>query len=212
MNLLNNKWPGVIAYLTVKKSNIIMLVIAVLLLFSIGVVFGSSGGDNESHGPKGWVATDTYRVMNFAVLAIALFFFLRKPASQALSARIKGIQDQLSELEAKKKEAEKKLAQYNERLSLLDQEAAKIIQEYIKQGNEAHARILEEAQSAAEKLQEQARQNIAHEFELAKSQLQQEVLEKALAKAEELINRTITTKDQDRLADEYLQHLDKVVA
>ena len=214
MNPLNKKWCGVIqTYLVIKKSKVIMLVMAVLLSSCyMGVALGSSGGDNESHGPKGWVATDTYRGMNFAVLAIGLFLLLRRPASQPLNARIKGIQDQLSELEAKKREAEEKLAQYNERLSLLDQEAAKIINEYIKQGHEARARILEEARSASEKLQEQARQNIAHEFELAQSKLQQEILEKALVKAKELINRKITTKDQDRLVDEYLKHLDKVVA
>ncbi len=213
MNLLNKKWPGAIrTYLMIKKSNVIMLVIAVFLLSYIGVAFGSSGSEHDSHGPKGWVATDTYRVMNFAVLAIGLFLLLRKPASQALNARIKGIKDQLSELEAKKKEAEENLAQYNERLLLLDNETGKIINEYIKQGNEAKVRILEEAKSAAEKLQEQARRNIAHEFELAKSKLQKEILEKALVKAKELINSKITTKDQDRLVNEYLKHLDKVVA
>lgn len=211
MNPLNKKWSG-IGYLIIKKGNVLMPVVVIILLFNIGVAFGSSGGGPEPDGPKGWVATDTYRVMNFAILAIGLFFLLRKPASEVLNARIKGIKEQLDELEAKKKEAEEKLAQYNERLSLLDNEAKKIIDEYIKQGNEARARILAEAKSTAEKLQEQARQNIAREFELAKSKLQEDILEKALVKAEELINSKITTKDQDRLVDEYLKHLEKVVA
>jgi len=39
--------------------------------------------------------TDTFRVMNFTVLAVALFFVLRKPLSQALNGRIKGIKDEL---------------------------------------------------------------------------------------------------------------------
>ena len=189
-----------------KHYPVIDLVVVMLMFFVVGITLASSG---EEHGTKGWIATDTFRVMNFAVLAIALFFLLRKPVAQALSDRIKGIQNQLSELEEKKKEAEKKLAEYNERLSHLDQEADKIIQAYIKQGEEAKVRILEQAKIAAEKLEDQARRSIEHEFKQAKLELQEDILEKALVKAQEIINTKITTADQDKLIDEYLE---KVVA
>ncbi|MEE8540073.1 MAG: ATP synthase F0 subunit B [Desulfobacterales bacterium] len=175
-----------------------------LIALPLSVALASSGGGQEA-GPKGWVATDTYRVMNFVLLAGGLIFLLRKPLSQALRGRIKGIQDQLSELEAKKKEAEKELAAYTEKLALLDQEAQKLIDEYIKQGNEAKARILQEAETAAQKLEEQAQRNIEHEFKQAKLKLQQEALEKALAKAEEIIKSKVTSQDQERLVDEYLK-------
>ena len=70
------------------RRSVMIFVLALLLLFFTGVALGSSGGDQ---GPKGWVRTDTYRIMNFVVLAVVLFFLLRKPVSQALNARIKGI-------------------------------------------------------------------------------------------------------------------------
>jgi F-type H+-transporting ATPase subunit b len=147
--------------------------------------------------------------MNFAVLAIGLFLLLRKPVSQALDSRIRGIKDQLSELEAKKKAAEKELAKYNERLSHLEQESEKLVEEYIRQGNEAKVRIIDEAKKTVDKLEEQARRNIEHEFKQAKIKLQQDILEKALVNAETLIKNNITTQDQDKLVDEYLE---KVVA
>ena len=171
-----------------------------------GVVAASGGGEQ---GSKGWVATDTYKVMNFAVLAIGLFLILRKPVSQALNDRIKGIKEQLSELEEKKEEAEKKLAEYNEKFLKLDKEAEQIVAEYIKQGNEAKTRILKEAESAALKLEEQAKKNIENEFKKAKSKLHEEILEQALVKAEDIIQNKITSKDQDKLVNEYLE---KVVA
>ena len=178
-----------------------------LLIFCcIGVAMASSEGDGEA---KGWVSTDTYRVMNFSVLAIGLFILLRKPVSQALNDRIKGIKEQLGELEEKKEAAEKKLAEYNEKFLKLDKEAEKIVAEYVKQGNEAKARILKEAESAALKLEEQAKKNIANEFKKAKSKLHEEILEQALVKAEDIIQNKITSKDQDKLVDEYLE---KVVA
>ncbi|MFH1992711.1 MAG: ATP synthase F0 subunit B [Pseudomonadota bacterium] len=201
MDLLKIKWPEIN-----RKGSVVMVVTVLAFLCFIGMALASSGGEGAA---KGWVATDTYRVMNFAVLAIALFFLLRKPTSQALDARIKGIKEQLSELEAKKRDAEKQLAAYNERFATLEKEAERLIADYIRQGNEAKARILVEAQSAAEKLEEQARRNIEHEFKQAKSKLQEEIFEKALAKAEDLIKRKITAQDQEKLVHEYIE---KVVA
>jgi len=166
------------------------------------------GGEGDGHG-KGWVATDWYRVMNFAVLFIGLFIVLRKPVAQTFSDRIKGIRQQLDELEEKKKAAETELAQYNQELTKLDEEAEKIIQEYIRQGNEARSRILKAAEVSAQKLEEQAQRNIESEFKKAKEQLVQEVMEKALVKAEQRIKTSITPDDQNKLVDEYLE---KVVA
>lgn len=188
-----------------RKKLLLAVLMAAFVVFSAGIAMGAGGGAEA----KGWVATDTYRVMNFTVLAIVLFFLLRKPASQALDARIKGIKDHLSELEARKRDAEKELAEYNEKLLLLDQEAEKIVAEYLKQGNEAKTRILSEAESAAGKLEEQAQRNIEQEFKQAKIRLQEDIIEKALVKAQEIVKQKITDKDQDSLVDEYLK---KVVA
>jgi len=190
------------------RQIIAALFFLVLLLgvFSISTALGASGGEG---GSKGWVSTDTFRVMNFVVLAIVLVYLLRKPLSQALSSRIKVIKDELEDLEARKDNAEKKLAEYNERLAQLENEAETIVEDYIKQGNEAKARILKEAESSAEKLKAQARRNIEHEFEQAKLKLQEEIFETSLEKAEEIIKNKFSEDDQDRIVDEYLK---KVVA
>jgi F-type H+-transporting ATPase subunit b len=191
-----------------RKNNnaVIILFVGLFLVFSISTALCASG---EGSGTKGWVSTDTFRVMNFAVLVIALVFVLRKPLSQALSSRIKVIKEQLEDLEVQKTEAEKQLAEYNQKLAQLEKEAEKIVEDYIRQGHEAKARILKEAEASAEKLQVQARRNIEHEFGQAKLELQKEIFEKSLAKAEEIIKGKITGEDQDRIVDEYLK---KVVA
>jgi F-type H+-transporting ATPase subunit b len=171
---------------------------------------GHAQASGESHGGGiHWQKTDGYRVFNFAILAIGLFLLLRKPMSQALRNRIKGIRSELESLENRKAEVEKQLADYNAKLSELDKESEQIVADYIRQGEEAKVRILKEAQSAADKLKEQAQKNIAYEFEQAKLTLQAEIVGKALAKAETLIRDQISDKDQNRLVDEYLE---KVVA
>ena len=188
-----------------KNSAVILLVLLLFCGFSPPTALGASGEDS---GAKGWTSTDWFRVMNFAVLAIALVFILRKPLSQALGSRITGIKDQLEDLEARKAEAEKQLAEYSEKLSRLEKESEQIVEDYIKQGHEAKARILKEAESAAEKLQTQARRNIEHEFKQAKFKLQEEIFESSLAKAEEILRGRISGDDQDRLVDEYLRKVE----
>ncbi len=193
----------------IRDRSVCFLVLTVLLCFSSGgIAAWASGGGHEGE-PKGWVATDTYRVMNFAVLAVGLFFVLRKPVSQALNARIDGIRENLGDLEARRKKAEEELAGYRNRLTVLEKEAEKIVADYVRQGNEARERILREAESAAAKLEEQAQRNIEYEFRQIRLTLQEEILEKALGKAEEMLKAGIRDEDQDRLVDEYLK---KVVA
>lgn len=183
------------------------LALVALLLCSTAAFAAGGGGHDEAS--RGWEATDTYRVMNFSVLAIGLFLVLRKPVAQALGSRIQGIKEQLESLEERKQAAEAKLAEYDAKMAQLDQAAKTLLAEYVKQGEDARARILKEAEAAAEKLKEQASKSIEYEFAQAKAQLKAEIVEKALAKAEEIIMERINSEDQEKLVDEYLE---KVVA
>lgn len=180
---------------------------AIFFLFA-GVALASSGGGHEA-APKGWVVTDTYKVINFLVLVGALFYIAKKPVAQFFSSRVKGIQDQLADLEQKKADAQKVLADYENKIADLSKESERIVEDYVRQGEEAKKRILAEAEAQALKLEESAKRNIEQEFKSAKSKLQQEIAEKALAQAELLVKESISSEDQDRLVDEYL---DKVVA
>ncbi len=188
-----------------KKAVRVIPVTGLLLLIEAAAALASAGDDI----PTGWMTTDTYRVINFVVLAFGVFYLLRKPVARALATRIYSIKAQLTELEAKKSEAEQQLAQYREKLARLDQEAETIVAEYIRQGNEARQRILKEAEAAAQKLEEQAKRSIDQEFAQAKRKLQEDILENALAKAEDILTGSISAMDQERLVDEYLE---KVVA
>lgn len=188
------------------RSGMALLATLTALVGGAGLAWAASGGE-AAHG--GFTSTDWFRLMNFAVLAGGLFFLLRKPIPRALNSRIRGIEDQLKDLEAKKSEAEKRLAEYNQKLGAMEKEAERIVADYVRQGQEAKARILKEAESAAEKLQIQARRNIEHEFEQTKANLQREIFEKALTQAEGLLKQNVTSQDQAKLVEEYLQ---KVVA
>jgi len=186
------------------KKSFLIVALAVFVLLAAGICFASGGNDETT-----WKKTDWFKVMNFGVLAVALFLVARKPVAEALNSRVQGIKEDLDALKAEKEAAEKELAEYNKRIATLGKEADKIVDEYRQQGEAAKAKILASAKEAAEKVEEQAKRNIENEFEMARQKLRQDIFEKAVIRAEEMVKGKITPEDQDRLVEEYL---DKVVS
>ncbi|CCK80128.1 MULTISPECIES: F0F1 ATP synthase subunit B family protein [Desulfobacula] len=180
----------------------------VVSLVLCGVAFASSdGGHGGVH--NAWLQIDTWKVLNFGILAVVGFLLAKKPVAEFFASRAKSIADEIEALEQKKADAEKKLAEYQAKFKNLDQESKQIVEDYTKQGEEAKARIIAQAEAQAEKLEDMAKRNIDQEFKSAKIKLQQEIVEKALDKAEEIIKASIKPKDQNKLVDDYLK---KVVA
>jgi F-type H+-transporting ATPase subunit b len=184
------------------------LVVGTLVCTVCGFAWASS---DAGHGAvhNAWLAIDTWKVLNFGILAVAGFFLAKKPVAEFFSSRAKSIKDEIKALELERADAEKKLAEYQAKFKNLDQESKQIVEEYIKQGEAAKTRILAEAEAQAEKLEDNAKRNIEQEFKSAKAKLQQEIAAKAMEKAEDVIKAAISPDDQDKLVDAYLK---KVVA
>jgi F-type H+-transporting ATPase subunit b len=183
----------------VKISGITALIVAVT------GAMAWAAADGEVH--NSWLEIDTWKTLNFAVLAIALFLLGRKPVKAFFSSRTKEIADEIRDLEQKKADAEKQLAEYQARFKNLDQESKQIIEDYIKQGEKAKERIIAQAEAQAVKLEDMAKRNIEQEFKAARLQLQQEVAEIAIEKAEAVIRESISSDDQDKLVDDYLKRV-----
>lgn len=190
------------------KKHLKVSATVVALVAGATVVWASGGGHGEAAHHNAWHDVDTWKVLNFVILALGCFFIAKKPVAQFFSSRTKGIEEELTDLEQKKADAEKKLAEYEARFRNLEQESEKIVEDYIKQGEDAKKRILAEAEAQAEKLEDMAKRNIEQEFKAAKVLLKQEVVELAMEQAEAFVKKSITTQDQNRLVDEYLKKVE----
>lgn len=190
------------------KKHLKVSATVVALVAGATVVWASGGGDGHAGHHNAWHDIDTWKVVNFVLLVIGCFFVARKPVAQFFSSRTKGIEEELTSLEQKKADAEKKLAEYETRFRNLEQESEKIVEDYIKQGEDAKQRILEEAEAQAEKLEDMAKRNIEQEFKSAQAALKQDVVDRAMEQAQALIKKSITTQDQNRLVDEYLKKVE----
>lgn len=190
------------------KKHLKVSATVVALVAGATVVWASGGGNGEAVHHNAWKDVDTWKVLNFVLLALGCFFIAKKPVAQFFSSRTKGIEEELTDLEQKKAEAERRLAEYQARFRNLEQESEQIIEDYIKQGEDAKKRIIAEAEAQAEKLEDMAKRNIEQEFKAAKALLKQEIVDRAMEQAEALIKKSITTQDQNRLVDEYLKKVE----
>ena len=151
-----------------------------LVLLWAGMVWASEGG--ASKWPDFW-----YRVLNFVLMAGILVFVARKPIREFFAKRTQTIATTLTELEAKKKEAEKTYQGYKQRLAELDKETARILDEYRAQGEAEKAKIIAAAEKSAADIRAQADRAIQQEIAGATLALKREVAELSVAAAEKVL-------------------------
>lgn len=184
----------------------------VFWVFLLGVFLSSSVGFSAEEGAHHGVTSTQIKnliwwTVNFIALIIILYKLLKKPVVNFFKARKENILKEYEELLTKKKEAEAKYLELQEKIKNLKAEAEAIYQNYVEQGLKEKERILEEARLQAERIKEQAQLYIAQEMEKAKDRLKTELAEEAVKLAEEILRKNITPEDQKRLFKEILEQI-----
>jgi len=151
------------------------------------------------------------QAINFAILAGVLVYFLRKPVSSFLAERTELLRKGIDDAAKARGEAAEKLAAVEARLSNLSGEIAQM-----------NARMDAEASAEAEKIrktyaaeiagiQAQAEFSGRQELKKAREELRREASELATRAAEELVRKTLSPEDQERLVRENIQKIEGVV-
>lgn len=151
-----------------------------------------------------------YRFINFALLVIILFVVLRKvPLKEFFSSRIEGIKKELEDLKKQREAAQRKAQELESKLKAFEGERKEILAQYRADGLAEKERILAEARDRAKQTLEQAEMSIQYEMQSAKEKLKQDMVALAARRAEEIIAREMSDRDQDRLVDEFIEKLGK---
>lgn len=179
-----------------------------LFIFSLTLAsyaFGSSGGEEGEHGSlfKDYM----WKIINFAILIIILFKFLRKPLQNFLQKRTELIEKTLNEAKEAKEAATKALKEVEERLKVKDTEIEAILSASKKSGEHERESIIEESQKLKEKILEQAKTNIEYELKHAKEAIKAEAVELAMGLAEKKLKEKITKEEQEKLLEDSLMKI-----
>ncbi|UCG38079.1 MAG: ATP synthase F0 subunit B [bacterium] len=148
------------------------------------------------------------RFLNFAILAGALFYFARKPIVNAIRNSIESVRTMIREAEETRQAAEIRMKEADEKLAGVDREMADLLASARKESEAEKERILAEAAEAVENLKIEATMAIEQELKKSQEILKREAAEVAVALAEEIISKKMTSEDQRKFVSEYLQKLE----
>ena len=160
--------------------------------------------------PKGMPVPFLGFVLNAAVLYAILYRFAKKPVSEGLAKRKANIERGMREAAEHKADAERRLGEYEEKLSTVEKEVERVRRDMREAGELERVRVLSEARARRERLERDARLLVEQEFAATRENLMRELLQAALRSASETLTARVTPQDHARLADEYLSNLSKV--
>ena len=191
------------------KIILILLVSALLFSFFMPPAVAYAAEKAAEHSEEGgWNArTEIPRIVNFVIIVVMLWFFLRKPLARYFANRREEIERQLDEARRARDEAEAKAEEYRRKLLQLDQEVAAMRSESEKERENLRQVLLNEARNATDRVVEQARANIELERKRAIDSVRTEASLLALELAERLLKENIQPEDRERIDKECIEGL-----
>jgi len=159
------------------------------------------------HAEEGGHILGLWKVINFLVLVVAVYFVWKKVIAVALDKRQADIKLAISEAKRIKAEAEKAAADYKELVNSLESRLSSIAEELRLEGEAEKRRIISEAEKAGVKLREQTKLTAEQEIKKARIEIRGEVAELAVEMAREILAKELRPEDQQRLIKDYISSL-----
>jgi F-type H+-transporting ATPase subunit b len=151
-----------------------------------------------------------WMLINFVVLLFILEKLLFKPLRNRTAAKHDAIKAELDRAQTARKEAETLIAEYKARLERLQAEIDELTEDAKERAESDRKRIVAAAQEEAARIEAAAKAGAEREADARRRQIEAEVVERAIARAEELLRKGIGGEDHRRMTDEYVDKLARV--
>jgi len=159
----------------------------------------------QEHGEEGPTTMDwVWRVVDFAVIAGVLVYFVAGPFKNFFRSRVEGIEAALAEAKTAREEALKRLAGVEARLKDKDAEIQSLLKVAEENGQKERALLLKDSEQMGEDILASAKENIDAELLKAKDALRREAALLAVELAEKMVRENIKKEDQARIVEEYI--------
>ncbi len=148
----------------------------------------------------------TLLLFGISMFALAKLAFPR--ITKALDKRQHAIEESIDHAEQMRRESDKLLEEYRERLHDAREQAEGIVDRARKSAETHERNAQEDAKEQREKLMEQTRRDIETETRRAIDQIRREVADLTVLATEKVTRKTLTEEDQQRLVEDALSELD----
>ena len=150
---------------------------------------------------------ELWKFLNLAIFAGAAIYILRKPISQALSARRGAIQQELLSAQQEREQAEARVAEADGLLGRLDDDVRTVEQQAREEAKSERQRLATSTEHEIEKLKQQAQREVDTAGKLARKELRQFLAEKSVQMARESIRTQLRPEDDAALIRESIGEL-----
>ncbi len=159
--------------------------------------------------PKGMPAPVSALLINTAIFYLILAKLFGSAIRDGLKKRKLDIMGGMDEAAKMKATAALRLKDYQDKLRHIDDEIERVRTEMRAAAHAEREQILKEAKERRVRMERDAKLLIEQELKAAREELMQETVRAAVSRATELLNKQLSSADQQRIADEYLSELDQ---
>jgi len=188
-----------------NKLFCILVVIVCVCATSFGALIQAE--DEEVSPFSGTFADAVWTVIAFLILLVALWKWAWKPILAALNARQEHIEKQITDAEQTRKEAEQVLVGYRAKLENADSEGKGIIASHINKAQQEAKEIVGGAKEQTEAMKLKAEADIERARNTARAELFDQAGEMVLRLGQEILGRSVSDEDNQKLIDEAVLRL-----
>ena len=142
--------------------------------------------------------------INFAVLMLVLEKLLFRPLRKRTHERHASVRDELARATRAREEAERIMATVSDRMDQLDDERESLLQAARERAEADRELIVERAHAEAERIRISARQAAEREAQVYLREIEQEIVDQAVERAETLLRAQFGGQDQARLVERHV--------
>ena len=154
---------------------------------------------------SGSVAESAWTLISFGILVFVLYKLAWGPLLRGLKAREDAIAADISAAEQAKIKARETLEEYERTLAEADEQSRKMAAKKLAEAEKKASKIIEEAREKTFELKKQARQDIDKARNSAQSELAREAGEMVFELGSNILGRTISPEDNERLIKEAIE-------
>lgn len=150
------------------------------------------------------------KVLDVAIIAFFGFKFLSKPITRLMESRSNAVRLALEEAGSARREAEKKLQEFQEKSARIESEMEELRREACLEIDREQKILLDEANVTSARVRQHAEETIRQELAKARADLHREAALLAVQIATDAVREHMNDADRKRLVHEYVKEMETV--
>ena len=151
-----------------------------------------------------------WSIISFTILMVILYKYALPAITGILDARQEKIKGDIDQAEKLREDAEKKLAEYQEKLQFAFQKSEEVVNDAVKKSEEIHKKKLGQTLAEKEKILSDARKTIDIERKKALAEVRNQVVDLTVYASARLIQQSIGHGTAEKLVDDGISEGEKL--